>query len=530
MRRLLIESLELRALPSVSPLGDVFPVNQFTAGSQRTWPESPQAVAADAEGNFIATWTSAGQAGAEAVYMRRFWASGEPRESEIRVNEPLGKARYSSVAVGAGGEAVIVWTAYEHLDGSGQGVFGRYFDPGGQPSGGVFQVNQTEAYHQRTPAVAFTADGEFVVTWADLLGDDDFNGIKARRFFGDGVPLSDEFLVNSTTVGNQFDPVVSSSVLGESFYVAWTDDRAGRSEIRAQHFSAEGAQMGDEFLVSETADAMNRWPRIATAADGSLLATWSVESAAGGGWDVVVRRFSVQGVPLSAPAQVNTTTTGDQRFSALTVDSDGNALIAWMDNSVGATSPQVVLREVANTGVPFGAEIHSPLWSAADQTAPALGLGPLGQATLIWTAEGRDGSSKGVFGQSVAYLAMQVTGDTNFDGQVDLADLNNVRNHFGETGNVLGDANRDGAVDLADLNAVRNNLGVANSNRQGIADRPALADRAFQAMEIEFAGTVGVNASTVLDQRTASLSAVDQVFNSMICEELATTKRNRRSR
>jgi len=54
-----------------------------------------------------------------------------------------------------------------------------------------------------------------------------------------------------------------------------------------------------------------------------------------------------------------------------------------------------------------------------------------------------------------------VPGDTNGDGVVDLADLNNVRNHFGGTG--LGDTNADGIVDLEDLNAVRNHFGAVNS-------------------------------------------------------------------
>lgn len=52
-------------------------------------------------------------------------------------------------------------------------------------------------------------------------------------------------------------------------------------------------------------------------------------------------------------------------------------------------------------------------------------------------------------------------GDTNGDQVVDLADLNNVRNHFGEVGDgVVGDtAPFDGIVDLEDLNAVRNHFG-----------------------------------------------------------------------
>jgi hypothetical protein len=57
--------------------------------------------------------------------------------------------------------------------------------------------------------------------------------------------------------------------------------------------------------------------------------------------------------------------------------------------------------------------------------------------------------------------APQQPGDTNGDGQVDLADLNNVRNHFGEAGpNVVGDTNGDQVVDLVDLNAVRNFFGA----------------------------------------------------------------------
>jgi hypothetical protein len=51
-------------------------------------------------------------------------------------------------------------------------------------------------------------------------------------------------------------------------------------------------------------------------------------------------------------------------------------------------------------------------------------------------------------------------GDTDGDGDVDLTDLNNVRNGFGGTG--LGDTYPyDGVVGLADLNAVRNYFGTS---------------------------------------------------------------------
>jgi hypothetical protein len=53
-------------------------------------------------------------------------------------------------------------------------------------------------------------------------------------------------------------------------------------------------------------------------------------------------------------------------------------------------------------------------------------------------------------------------GDTNADGRVDLEDLNNVRNHFGEAGpGIPGDADGNGQVTLVDLNLVRNHFGSA---------------------------------------------------------------------
>lgn len=66
-------------------------------------------------------------------------------------------------------------------------------------------------------------------------------------------------------------------------------------------------------------------------------------------------------------------------------------------------------------------------------------------------------------------------GDTNADGVVDLVDLNNVRNHFAETGEpILGDTEPfDGTVGLYDLNQVRNNFG-RDYNRPAVPE-PAAA-------------------------------------------------------
>ncbi|MDZ4779300.1 MAG: hypothetical protein SGJ19_03505, partial [Planctomycetia bacterium] len=57
-----------------------------------------------------------------------------------------------------------------------------------------------------------------------------------------------------------------------------------------------------------------------------------------------------------------------------------------------------------------------------------------------------------------------VEGDTDDDGDVDITDLNNVRNNFGSAAPPIGDTDEDGDVDISDLNAVRNNFGVGQNS------------------------------------------------------------------
>lgn len=70
--------------------------------------------------------------------------------------------------------------------------------------------------------------------------------------------------------------------------------------------------------------------------------------------------------------------------------------------------------------------------------------------------------------------AWRLDGDTNRDLVVDLSDLNNVLNNFGEAGGI-GDVNGDQRIDLADLNAVRNNLGAVRRGTFSMVPEPSTA-------------------------------------------------------
>lgn len=108
-------------------------------------------------------------------------------------------------------------------------------------------------------------------------------------------------------------------------------------------------------------------------------------------------------------------------------------------------------------------------------------------------------------------------GDTNGDQAVNLTDLNNVRNHFGETGPApLGDTDGDGMVTLDDLNRVRNNFG---------AGEPAPAAPLVRATSSAI-GTAGAGASTPPSRGAVA----DALFAKYVGEAVTLSQKKRANR
>lgn len=84
----LFEALEPRQLLSAVLAGPEFLVNTFITNAQVTFFESQQAVAADADGDFVVTWSSFGQDSGFTwgVYAQRYDAAGVTLGSEFLVN------------------------------------------------------------------------------------------------------------------------------------------------------------------------------------------------------------------------------------------------------------------------------------------------------------------------------------------------------------------------------------------------------------------------------------------------------------
>lgn len=271
-----------------SPAGSEFQINTYTP----SWQRAP-VVAAAGNGKFAVAWASYGQDGSgQGVFGQFFTADGEGVGSEFRVNTFTANDQvYPAVAADVAGNFIVVW-ASAGQDGSGLGVFGRRFTSAGVPLGGEFQVNSYTTGDQKNISVAAGASADFVVVWQSYGQDGSSEGVFGQRFDAAGAPLGSEFLVNSYTPSIQSYPSVATDSAG-NFVVAWESPGDGSSfGVFARRFSAAGVPLEDDFQVN-TYTPLNQWAQVLVAdGSGNFVAVWESAGQDGSGLGVFGRRLT----------------------------------------------------------------------------------------------------------------------------------------------------------------------------------------------------------------------------------------------
>jgi len=273
------------------PEGYEFQVNTLTDNVQ----ESPS-VAVARTGEFLVVWQSVGSYGPDddgrSIQAQLFAATGAPVGNQLQVNSYSGADQADpEVAVGPAGEYVVTWynTDGSAGDPSGRSVQGQQISATGQLIGGELQVNSYTDGDQYNPSVAVGPGGEFVVVWSGYgsFGSDTDYAILGQRFDADGLAVGSEFQVNTYIDAYQIRPWVDTTDDG-TFLVAWTSgeyDGTGPDgdawAIAGQAYAADGTPAGDELVVNNVATGRQQTPAVGAAPDQRYVVTWQSESSPG---------------------------------------------------------------------------------------------------------------------------------------------------------------------------------------------------------------------------------------------------------
>ncbi|HEY9814908.1 MAG TPA: Calx-beta domain-containing protein, partial [Candidatus Obscuribacterales bacterium] len=188
-------------------------------------------VAIHEDGSFVVAWEERLTPSGSEIHARRYGTNGNPLGSPFRVNTDSQTGTYNpAIATTPDGGFLVAWEGSDNND-----IFVRRFDDNGVPQTGEILVNTFIPNAQNSPAIAVDNFGNFVVVWDSEDQDQSEEGIYARRFQADGTPLSEELLVNTTTLDSQYNPDIAMRPNGD-FVVTWTGDSNNGSDIYAQQF------------------------------------------------------------------------------------------------------------------------------------------------------------------------------------------------------------------------------------------------------------------------------------------------------
>jgi hypothetical protein len=390
-----------------APLGGEFRVNTYTPDEQ-----GGPSVASNADGDFVAVWTSTGQDfDGFSVRGKQFAAGVSPGgEFEFPVNTfETGSQAEASVAMDAAGNFVVTWSSSEQEGSSDQegifdlgGIYAQRFTASGNLLGEEFHVNTFTEDLQYAPQVAMDADGDFVIAWVSRH-DFGSEGVYAQRFSRLGVAQGEEFRVNSYTTGNQNQPSVAMRDDG-AFVVAWESggQDGDREGVYAQRYSAAGVAQGGEFRVNTTVTGRQSGPGVAMDADGDFVIAWSSIGQIGPGWSAHARRFNLAGTPQGAEFQVSAFPTGLLPGSypvKTAMDARGNFVITWMSVGQDGDRNGIHARQYTDAGIPLGGEFRVNTFTTGDQGAPSVAMDSEGDYVIAWQSFGQDGSAYGVYAQ-----------------------------------------------------------------------------------------------------------------------------------
>jgi len=379
-----------------TPVSGEFRANTYLLSNQ-----VESTVAMDADGDFVATWSSYYQDGAGyGIYAQRYSAAGSPRGSEFRVNTTTASYQRSpSVALDADGDFTVVWQSYGQ-DGTDYGIYAQRYNAGGVAQGGEFRVNTTTAGHQRLPRVAMDADGDFVVAWDSAGQDGSGYGIYAQRYNAAGVAQGDEFRVNSFTTGNQQRVAMAMDADGD-FIVTWdSDSQDGSSNgVYAQRYDAAGAPQGGEFRVNATTFDSQNSPGVGMDADGDFVVAWMSSSQDGSGYGVYAQRYNAAGVAQGGEFRGNSYTIGTQSHPSVALDADGDFVVAWESYGQDGSYYGIYAQRYTAAGAAQGGEFRLNLHTASNQRTPRIALDADGDFIAVWQSTDQDGSGTGVYGR-----------------------------------------------------------------------------------------------------------------------------------
>ncbi len=313
--------------------------NDFVVSSTILQSQVDPNITALADGRLVVTWYSYDNGANYDIRARIYNADGSASGNDFVVNSTAVQHQYDpNITALADGRFVMTWDSTDN--GANSDIRARIYNADGSAAGNDFVVNSTIAQNQFIPSITALADGRLVVTWYSNEGAATSNDIRARIYNADGSAAGNDFVVNSTTVQDQYSPSITALADGRFVMTWYSNDNGANYDIRARIYNADGSAAGNDFVVNSTTVQDQSRPGITALADGRFVMTWQSNDN-GTNSDIRARIYNADGSASGNDFIVNSTTANNQYNPSITALADGRLVVTWDSNEGAATGNDI---------------------------------------------------------------------------------------------------------------------------------------------------------------------------------------------
>lgn len=320
----------------VTPSGSETIVNTTTANSQTN-----PSVAMDSSSNFNIIWESYNSTNkAWEIKNQLYNSGGTANGSEVSLfSDADYNYRYPVVATSKSGVSAVVYSSkYKGTDDPTNSTWNsylRFYDATGAVLTSNTRIRSTLTGEQIFPDVAITPDGSYTVVVCQSISSNSSADIYLRQKNSSYATTASEMVVNSTTGNIASNPKVAIHTDG-SFVVVWqyeSGNTTDGSDIYGQMYDAALSTVGAEFLINSTTDGNQTEPDVAYSNDGSFIVTWSSYGQDGDQNGIYRQKYDAVGNKSGSETRVNTTTANSQSHPHISSTLDGYFNISWTSYS-----------------------------------------------------------------------------------------------------------------------------------------------------------------------------------------------------
>jgi cysteine-rich repeat protein len=246
-----------------------------------------------------------------------------------------------------------------------------------------FQVNVHSDDLQGSPDVALHDDGSFLTVWDSLNQDGDRWGVFGRFYGTDGHPLGLDVQLNVDGTGGQGD--VSAAAFSDGSYLtAWRNSLADDMNVIIRRFSNFGVPLSAEFAVDTDLSGDQGLPVAACSSTDKSIIVWLNEEPSEPSTSVFGQLFSNYTIPLGEEIQINAIPTSIDLYPDAKFLSDDNFIVVWTSYLLDGDGWGVIGRCFDSTGNALTGNIQINSTTLGDQLTPHVSLLNDENIVIVW--------------------------------------------------------------------------------------------------------------------------------------------------